>query len=418
LNPTHTKILILNYAFPPNPGVGGRRWAKFCKYLHKSNIDFIVVCKKPNPKLEQSIWTKDVETFKDKIKYVDFGYPTILESNKFSFFDKIAYRIALIKVKLFSKGNYYDRSCLSETKTKELIKEIIIKEKITSLVVSIAPFGFARIVGDLKKDFQNVKFVVDYRDPWIDNETSYGLNTMNPKRQKFEKESEKFVVSNFDSIVSVSSVMTEKLKERYPQVKSDKFFTILNGFDTDDVLDVASLNKSNKLKLVFIGTFYEKAKQHIEILKIQLQKIKETDLDFYSNISIDFFGAIPFDVKGFENVITFHKAISINEISEKLSLADAGMLFLSDDINYSFSTKFCEYIAHKLPIIVFSKSGKTGEFLEFNKIGVEINEKSIDSKLISSLKELNKYKQNLITFDSSNFNVKNLTESFLKIIET
>ena len=33
------KILLICWDFPPNNGIGGRRWAKLIKYLAKSDVE-------------------------------------------------------------------------------------------------------------------------------------------------------------------------------------------------------------------------------------------------------------------------------------------------------------------------------------------------------------------------------------------
>jgi glycosyltransferase involved in cell wall biosynthesis len=411
------KILILNYAFPPNDGVGGRRWAKFCKYIDRAEKDFIVVCKKPTSFNKNSKWTDDTTDFRNKIKFFDFGYPTVLEKSEFSLFDKVSYRVALKKVKLLSKGNYYDRTCLCEDRLKKYISNLILKENITAVIVSVAPFGLSTIIGSLKKEFSNVRFIVDFRDPWTDNETAYGLNSMSQERKQYEFDSEKKVLNEFDAIVSVSDVMTNKFKNKYPNLSTKKFFTIPNGYDSEDFGKRDKDIRSDKINMVFVGNFYDKAKHHIVTLRQQLEKLKEAHVEIFNKVSINFYGAKPFDLEGFENVITFHKSVSITEVSIVLAKADLGLLFLSDDINYSFSTKFCEYLANKLPIIVFSKSGKTGEYVENMKIGIEINDKSNDTKLMEFLSEIGKVKEYAQNFDSSDFDILSLTKDYLNIIE-
>jgi len=258
-----SKTLIINYAFPPNEGVGGRRWAKFCKYMHKAKEDFVVVCKRPVDSVVQSKWQIDAENFIDKITFFDCGYPSVLEQNEFSITDKIKYRIALKKVKLLSKGNYYDRSCLSSIRLKIYIRKLIKEQSITSVVVSVAPFGIAKIIGELKQEFKDIKLIVDFRDPWIDNEKSYEINSMSESRKLFEQEPEKEAMRNFDTIISVSNVMTENFVKRYPNQTANKFFTIPNGFDSEDVTKKTVLKDANKIKWVFMGTDYEKANHHI-----------------------------------------------------------------------------------------------------------------------------------------------------------
>ena len=76
------KILLVCYSFPPNPGVGGRRWAKFAKYLVKSGHYVEVI----NAKLttdKLSTWSKDAQLLHEKnhVHSLPTSYPEIININ-------------------------------------------------------------------------------------------------------------------------------------------------------------------------------------------------------------------------------------------------------------------------------------------------------------------------------------------------
>ena len=101
-------ILIVNFTFPPFSGVGGRRWAKFAKYLKKLEVPFHIIASK---RLEtESNWTNDIGSYKEHITYIPGGYPLVLTSNPQTVTEKLKYRLALMREKYLSKGNYYDIS--------------------------------------------------------------------------------------------------------------------------------------------------------------------------------------------------------------------------------------------------------------------------------------------------------------------
>ena len=87
------KILIISF-YLPYPSRGGRKWAKFCKYLFKYNVDFRVLCKTFNDD-KFSPWDNDIKDFEDKITRLrsDYFQPTykkiivdsVIKKNHFSF---------------------------------------------------------------------------------------------------------------------------------------------------------------------------------------------------------------------------------------------------------------------------------------------------------------------------------------------
>jgi hypothetical protein len=61
-------ILIICYGFPPFPGIGGRRWAKFSKYLSSYGFNINVIASKNPFKTENNTLIKNEENCSNKIK--------------------------------------------------------------------------------------------------------------------------------------------------------------------------------------------------------------------------------------------------------------------------------------------------------------------------------------------------------------
>ena len=68
------RVIILCYGFPPNTGIGGRRWAKFAKYLAKKSWQVEVVCKK-NTSAKISTWENDVAQENIRRHFIKSNYP-------------------------------------------------------------------------------------------------------------------------------------------------------------------------------------------------------------------------------------------------------------------------------------------------------------------------------------------------------
>ena len=56
------KTLLLCWDFPPNDGIGGRRWAKMAKWLLKSGHEIHVIKSKSKVGNQNSVWLSDVKS--------------------------------------------------------------------------------------------------------------------------------------------------------------------------------------------------------------------------------------------------------------------------------------------------------------------------------------------------------------------
>ncbi|MEZ5050611.1 MAG: hypothetical protein R2766_13280 [Saprospiraceae bacterium] len=420
--PILNKILIVNYSFPPNSGVGGRRWAKFCKYLFKKNIEFEVISFIPKRK-EYSNWNQDIEPFKEKVNYIKSNYPQVLSSKPSSLLDKLNYKLALIYARIKVKGNYYDKGAHCKSELLATIRQKIndSNSNISCIIVSVAPFHLAVHVMELIPLYPRIKFIVDFRDPWTQNRTSYGFESLSMARRKIELYSEKKVIQSYHHVISVS----EKMNEHFFKLTSDhnRFQVIPNGFDSEDY---PSLKKtysvaSNKLNMIFAGSFYHNTDYLIQELKEALKQLRKSDFEIYSSFNFDFYGTKSAEierlVEEFEIIRSF-AGDSKDEIIKKINDADAGLLFLSRDIQYSFSTKFCDYIALKKPIVVFSEEDYTMDYVVSNNIGFGIR----SGRIYEDLKDCYYvWKEGNLKFNSvyndADFNIEKCTAKLIDIIE-
>ena len=409
------KLLIINYAFPPYPGIGGRRWAKFSKHLQQAGYEIFVISSH-NPFNKISDWTKD--TGNVKLSQLPLNYPKSLITYPKGTIGKIEYRLAKMKVKLFSKGNYYDRSIFWKKQLLDKASKIIQEHQIETLIVSAAPFRLLQHCANLKKDFPNLKLIADIRDPWTNNHTSYGFETMSKSRLKFEQATESSVFNFYNKVITVSETISTYFKILYPQTK-EKFLTIENGYDADEMklqFDETLHFDKEKINLVFTGSFYSKADYLFrELIASMLNGgLEKLQFYFFGDGSSRLSRMLPDTLK---HQFVFGEYNKVEQVNSLIERADYAMLFLSDDINYSLSTKFCEYIKFKKKILVFSKPGYTGDYIEKHGIGFQLNPQNMHECLLnitSGNLELNQFPT---SFNLELFSVKRLTGKLIEVIE-
>ncbi len=413
----HKKLLIITYSFPPTPGIGGRRWAKFAKYLDRNDIDIHILTVK-NKSKQISEWNDDIKDITDKITYIPRKFPYVLSTIPKTFFEKLHYVLSLIYIKLFSSANYYDRTIMWRRQLRKYVGKKI-EEGYNNILVNCAPFAHAYYVIELKEKYPEVNFVADFRDPWINNNTAnYGLSAMNNKRFKQEYSRQKTVISKYDIITSVYDEVLDYFKSiliKENLTTSTKFVAIPNGLDKEDFsINDNVIKEDGKLKFIFGGTFYTKALHVFKEFCEDLLQLKTSYPNIYKELQFDFYGTIPDEFNYISkevDIIKFYGQVSKDKIYEMISESDIPMLFLTDDMNYSLSTKFYEYIYHKKTIAIFSKKGDAGKYVEENGIGYACFMGDIYNSLLNIHTD---WKNNQLRFnnkyDISKHDVESLTQ--------
>ncbi len=405
------RILIITYTFPPYSGVGGRRWAKFAKYLHKAGNKVKVITAKSGF-VKNSPWTKDVEAL--EINYHESRYPKILGIQPKTIFGKVLYRIALIYMKLTTQGNFYDKASKWQ---KSLQKAVIqkVEEGLDVIYVTCAPFHLAYNLIPLVNQHRNIKWIVDFRDPWTTNRTSYGFDELNETRKQFELNAERAVVKAYDEVISVADPMTEYFKTLVLE-QSNKFRTVINGYDKDDF---PQRNKSqfpdpDYFTFVFAGTLYDKAIPAFELFCKAVQSILEEDPKLHAKLKFIFIGVeqVKVDLLKHPNIKRY-PFLPFDQVRDFLYKSNAGLLFLTSDIDWSFSTKFTDYLGANLRTLVVSENeSKTGAYCIQNKIGLALNVSNCIHFSTNLRNEVSGLK-NTISFSKSNFMLSSLTKKLL-----
>jgi glycosyltransferase involved in cell wall biosynthesis len=417
------KILIICFSFPPNPGIGGRRWAKFAKLLNEPGHDVRVIGKKPtSSNLNSSNWESDTETYIDRIQYIPTTYPEILRTVPLTILAKLKYRLALLWVKGMTNANYFDHSNYWSDNLLSVVENQI-EDGVQIVIASGGPFRYLFDLCQLKTKYSNVKFYADFRDPWTTNQTAFGFETLSLRRQKNEMNMERIVVNSFDGIISVAEQMNDHFRTLVHGGSSTRFMALPNGFDPDDFDSLGHDSSHDKLRFVFSGTIYRKSEYLLEAFIEAIELIALENKMVGDQLEVVVAGkASPSAIRIMERSekVEFLDVVTQEQSFSSIMSATIAMLFLTDDLNYSFSTKFCEYLAMNKPIIVFSKRGYTGEYVERNSIGYYGGDQVMEMKE-KILFVYQKWKTNSISFPPSSerakFDVGNLTTRLLDFIE-
>lgn len=341
---------------------------------------------------ELSTWSKDAQLLHEKnhVHSLPTSYPEIIKKIPKTLFQKIQYRLSLEYLKLKVKGNLYDKSSLWHLNLIPFVQKKL-NEGFDTIICTAAPFHYLGEVAQLKVKFSSVNFIADFRDPWANNRISYGISDLNQKRLHEEKHLESSVFESFDYLICVDTIHETYIKGL--NINPNKIKVIPNGFDPEDFSNIDTKKKQNsRINIVFTGSLYSKALTHLEAL----YKLLLGDKDLKQEFVFNFYGSIPkeahylFDNKALQSTLIFHGKVSLKEVGEKIVTSDLAMLFLTDDLNYTKSTKFYEYIHLRKKIAVFSKYGPISQYIVNNKIGYSIEPRNIRESLLKIKKDYHK----------------------------
>ncbi|GAB4447193.1 MAG: hypothetical protein OHK0036_01180 [Bacteroidia bacterium] len=414
-------ILIISYVFPPYPGIGGRRWAKFAKYLHRAGHNVYVIAAQ-NPFENISTFIKDIQEIpQENIIYLPSKYPSVLLQYPKKFFDKLQYHFWIKTLPFFTKGNFYDRSMFWKWQLYQTIQKIIQNKQISSIIVSGPPFNMAYEVTLLKREFPDIQIIVDYRDEWTFNKV-HGFGIISKKRQEVEFQKEQYVCENADIIMSCDEIILEYLINRY-NVK--KYFHLPHGFDKDDFkyLEVDFINhqpkNDNRIIISYFGNIQPNTEMFFNELCRTLDIIRDNNISLYDKLLFSYYLMSPFH---YEDIISLHKSkfifnynISSSDVFSNLSSSDFIVVILSKRAKDYFTSKYPEIFYLKKPILLYSEKGRVSEFIEKHKIGVHLPQENFYDAFVNAITNPSQFSYQ--DLDVEQWDFENLTQELVSILK-
>ena len=360
-------ILLISYVFPPYYGIGGRRWAKFAKYLTRRGFVVHVVCAE-NPFESPSLFLNDIHNNPDIILYpLPPSYPQILNTKPKTFFQKLSYRFWSQFLPYRINGTIYDKAIFWKEKMLSKAEHIVITHSIHQIIITGAPFRTNFYGADLKKKFPAIHFINDFRDPWSWS-TSYGYPQLPASKFENELTMEKTVLEYTDLLTVPSAAMQEHLQKKYPE-SADKIRVLPHGVDTDEVVQEPKTHETST-RILFYGTLYDDIDARIMHLAKVLKSHADVKLDLFTS-GTKYAGI--FQEQGLLNKqVFYHSTLPPKELFQKFKDYQYAVILQPDYAADYISTKFYEIIHTGTPIIYIGKQGLNAEFIQTNQLGVFI----------------------------------------------
>ncbi len=397
------KILIIAYFFPPTNTIGALRPYGWAKYWAEAGHDVAVLTTSPIPHLLTNP-TNNIEKFST----LSVPHNDLLTRVKY-------------KLKQFLGKKKYPIPSLTDLWWLKAYNQV--KHNNYDLIVSTyGPYINHLIAYLIKQTHKNSKWVLDYRDPWVNNNYLH----VNKFTSYFYKTLEKQFTKRGTIITSVSNQITEELKNRN---NLKNVYTLYNGYDKSEITNLPKYKywNDNKIRLLYTGTIYKNMRDPTPLF-LAMQRIYNSNKEIEKFLEVLFVGYetdfIRLLLKNFTDIEKVIKIIPPVSREKCLHMQrDAhSLIFLENEANVATVTgKLFEYLISGTMILGIGISDQTtpGEIIKNANAGINfgINHKAIQDYLETLIENKNKPIANINYEYLEQFDKKNLSMKLLQLVE-
>ena len=388
-------MLIITFHYPPSAAVGGLRIYRLAKDLveYGYNINILTVKKR-------YIKENDFERFKEEKR---------LEIHKTGTLPKISLivlnaikKLGIIKdekteseLSLKSSSKYIlpEAKESSTKRCKRIINSFlllpdenrnwvlptiiraikIIKKNNINIVFTSCPPYSSHLIGLVLKHFINFKWIVDYRDPWVEPFNKLLYPTCRFSLQ-IEKLLEKMVIDKANLVTTTTENLNSKFIKIYDTEPKIKFYYLPNGFDRENYKEKKSL--FDKFTISYAGTLYfGRSPEPVFMALKQLKKegkIKEKEVILILVGNCKYIDGIKTkDLArkyNITNEVEIRNAISYREAIEITQKSHLGLV-LAPKQAYQIPAKIYDMMGSKTKVLAIADNGATKKLVEDYRLG-------------------------------------------------
>ena len=346
------KVLIIVYYWPPSGGAGVQRWLKFVKYLPQFDWQPTVITTSNGdyPAIDESLLKEVPEDIKViRTKTPTFGkwfskageqsapYGSLETSEEDSFFRRFAIwcRLNLTVPDARVVWNKYALQAAFEEMRKFKY----------DLIITSGPPHSTHLIGRKLKNIFNVKWLVDFRDPWTKIDYLEKVNRF-ALTKKIDEKLERKIINQCDRIISINKSILKGLKA------INKGIIIPNGFDPADFTEIEK-KKTKTFQINYFGNIIAERDPSI-VLKAVNQIYSQ-----FPDIQINIWGNVSDEVKADlisldENkFVKFHNYIPHDEMMQRMVNSSLLLLLINNVPNNLgiLTGKIYEYLGAKVPVL-------------------------------------------------------------------
>lgn len=423
------KILIITYYWPPAGGPGVQRWLKFVKYLPEFGWEPVVfIPENPSyPIVDETLESEvpeNLKVIKTKIRepyQIAEFFGKDNKKFKAGQFDVGQNQSWKSKLSIWIRGNFFipDARVFWVKPSVKFLRKYLKENHIDALVTTGPPHSLHLIGLQLKKEFPDMKWIADFRDPWTEISYYQHLKLTKKSDLKHRKLEEK-VFKNADITLATSFTDAENFRQ-----KGANAICITNGFDTE-FQNKSELKRNEKFTLSYIGVLEQL--RNPEVLWQVLNEIITENQEFRDYFELKFVGRIDDKIikkiqnTPLHNMVNNLGYLSHSESNKEMQKSDVLMVtnFPNEKSKGIIPGKIFEYLATGKTVLSFGPKGAdVARILEETKAGHHFNFDQKEEVKSFLLQQFEFWKNNEIQRNPSRidqYSRRNLTHKLSEIL--
>lgn len=409
------KVLMVLFYFPPAASGGTYRPLKFIRYLREFGYQCVIIAP-----------TRCRYESQDHTLLAEIPYGTeIIRVNpgvEESWYYHLIRKLGMGEI--YEQNMVPDRHVGFAYNAIESAKKRISQGDINLVFTSATP-NSVHIAGREISMQSGLKWVADFRDPWIADPFYKPINS---DRDKKNREIERSCFEQANAIISFPEFRADIERTRYPEF-AHKIVSIDNGFDPADFPSTQINPLHGKITISHVGAI-TKDRPVTSFLE-SLLKVLESDKSLREMVNLEFYGdsrpPTPDDISRFNLTDITHFNGYVPHSDACIAMAQSNLLFMvlpdRDGAEGIMPLRLFEYIYSNRPVFLIAPQGEASGFLNETSSGVWVknsDQNEITSKLKSILENIKsgQYKHTPNLEPLRKFERRNLTEKLARLFDS
>ena len=361
-------VLMVAYYFSPMGGAGVQRTLKFVKYLPEYGWQPHVLTVRDSSRLHDSSLgieiPNELPVTRTAILQLPYRFPWRLRN--------FINRWLLVvdgQVGWLPYANLPGRKVIAEHKIKMIYS-------------TSAPYS-AHLIGHRLHRQTHLPWVADFRDPWMGNtQESYPTGF----HRRINQQLERSVFTEADRVILNTESARQYYIRKYADLSAEKFNTIPNGYDQDDLPGISlDIEKSTIFTVIHLGSLYHKTRSSQYFL-MALRKAMDSGRLPPDKVRVWFIGNIDRETQGLVNNFQLGGTVRLmgylphQKALNQLLAADLLLLISSYGAGSELfiPAKLYEYLAYRKPILCLADPGDCVDLVLKARSGVVVAHSDIE----------------------------------------